>query len=292
MFQVPKRLMSPARQRKIEQIERAVATKEVREKTPENGTDTGRKQRSPAPKLVPEVDGVASTARLNSFLDNKGPRGIVMRRILDGTQNYRPEREMTRTAKVFETAELPYELFRKALHNLYQLNFTDDEFSHVKQIFDEHGQGYINGYQFMVAFVQLGSIRKEKEAADMRRKEQEATKRREHEEEMKRLEAEKKMAVAADYTFTGNSPTFHTLLCPLIHPFYHPFSLSSNRGSASACSGQARGRCQVIRSLPPLRPRPRQLCRVRLQRWRAARAAAVSGMFSLSHILSMFSNIP
>ena len=218
MSQVPKRLMSPARQRKIEQIERAVATKEVRGRTPENGTQTARKQRSPAPKLVPEADGVASTARLNSFLENKGPSGTVMRRILDSTQNYRPEREMTRTAKVFETSELPYELFRKALNSLYQLNFTDEEFSHVKQIFDEHGQGYINGYQFMVAFVQLGSIRKEREAADVRRKEMEAAKRREHEEEVKRLEAEKKMAVAADFTFTGNTPSNPLLHShPLVH---------------------------------------------------------------------------
>ena len=277
--------MSPARQRKIEQIERAVATKEVRGKTPENGTETARKHRSPPPKLVPEADGVASTARLNSFLENKGMTGTVMRRILDGTQNYRPEREMTRTAKVFETAELSYELFRKALHNLYQLNFTDEEFSHVKQIFDEHGQGCINGYQFMVAFVQLGSIRKEREAADVRRKELETTKRREHEEEVKRLEAEKKMAVAADYTFTGT--ILSNLSCRLtfsLHPFHISFvalsmkpfpHLSSYRGSTSTCLGEACRSSQVFRSISSLRSQSRQLCRVRIQCRRAARDAAV-----------------
>lgn len=192
-------LMSPALKRKLDAVQRAVTS---REGGPRDHHHAAKKTRSPPPKLVPPGESTGSTNRLLKLLDDKGPVGIVTRRVMDATTNYRPEREMAKTNRVFETAELSYAMFRANLTKLYALTFTDDEFSYVKTVFDEHGEGKINGYHFMVAFTQLASIRKERDAAEVRRKEEAAARRREHEEEVKRLEAEKKMQVAADYTYT------------------------------------------------------------------------------------------
>jgi len=196
-------VMSPARKRKLEQVQRAIASREggSRDRAADD-PHHHKKTRSPPPKLVPPGESTGSTNRLLKLLDDKGPVGAVTRRVMEATTNYRPEREMAKTARVFETTELSYNVFRANLTKLYALTFSDDEFSYVKTVFDEHGDGKINGYHFMVAFTQLASIRKEREAAEVRKKEEAAARRREHEEEVRRLEAEKKMQVAADYKFT------------------------------------------------------------------------------------------
>ena len=60
----------------------------------------------------------------------------------------------------------------------------------------------LNGYDFMIAFIKLGGIRKDREALLVREKQEMFLRKQKDEEDRKKLEADKKMELAADFDFT------------------------------------------------------------------------------------------
>lgn len=146
-------------------------------------------------------DGIMSSSKLEKLLADKGTKGAVIRRILDSTVRYNPATDTT-TLKAFQSRNISYDLFRHYLHSCFWLSFTDDEYNDVLEIFDAPDVGIIDGYQFMIAFIHLGGIRKQQHALIKRKENEQFLKEQQAEEDRKLREAEKKNEIAADFDFT------------------------------------------------------------------------------------------
>ena len=145
---------------------------------------------------------VTSTKNLVRLLnaDDDPLTVTVMYKVLNSTVRYNPERDRV-VLKAFESKQIDYDLFRSYLHSAFWLSFTDEEFAHLTKIFDKDGTKYFDGYQFMIAFIKMNSLRKDNEAEEVRRKKILHAKEKAVEIERKRLEAEKKMELSANFNF-------------------------------------------------------------------------------------------
>lgn len=143
---------------------------------------------------------VGSTQFLETILEDYGVKGVVMNRILEATARYRPDRDAD-VLKAFQSKAIEYKNFRNYLHSVFWLTFTDVEFTAVVEIFgNDEGQA-INGYDFMIAFIKLGTIRKDREASLVREKQEAYLKHLKDEEERKEFEKRKKMELSVSYDF-------------------------------------------------------------------------------------------
>jgi hypothetical protein len=154
---------------------------------------------------------VTSTKNLVRLLnlDDDPLTVAVMYKLLNSTVRYNPERDRV-VLKAFESKQIDYDLFRSYLHSAFWLVFTDQEFAHLTKIFDKDGTKYFDGYQFMIAFIKLNSLRKDNEAEEVRRKKILYAKEQALEIERKRLEAEKKMELNANFDY-DDSIKFHAI---------------------------------------------------------------------------------
>lgn len=98
---------------------------------------------------------IASTSALESALCHVGNRGVVLNRIMDSTVRYRPDRDAI-VLKAFQSTCIEYDLFRNSLYSTFWLQFNDDEFAALVEYFDPNNNGFLNGYDFMIAFTRLG----------------------------------------------------------------------------------------------------------------------------------------
>lgn len=146
------------------------------------------------------MDGVMSSSRLDKLLKDQGVAGVVTRRILDSTVRYNPATD-TVVLKAFQSRNIAYDLFRHYLHSSFWLSFTDDEYEAVLQIFDPSDKGCVDGYQFMIAFIRLGGMRKDQHAAEKRTEQQIYQQQQKDAEDRRLRENEKKNDVAADFDF-------------------------------------------------------------------------------------------
>lgn len=148
---------------------------------------------------------IASTVNLLRILEDVGPKGRVLKRIMDSTSRYRPDRDAI-TMKAFQNNAISYVLFRHNLHSAFWLIFSDAEFSAVIEIFDPISNGTVDGYQFVIAFTKLNGIRKDKHAEEVREKQDAFEEAQDDEEDRKQLEAEKRMNMdAVDFDFTQDN---------------------------------------------------------------------------------------
>lgn len=152
------------------------------------------------------TSAIASTACLETALADPGTIGDVMRRILEATARYRPERDSV-MLKAFESKTIDYYLFRQNLNAVFWLQFNDEEFNALVKYFDPTSTQLIDGYSFMIAFTRLSGIRKAKESAITREKQEMFEKQQAEERERKMLEKEKRMETAVDYNFTPEIKT-------------------------------------------------------------------------------------
>lgn len=144
-------------------------------------------------------DGLG-TSKLSQLLSDKGMEGIVIKKIMDATVRYNPEKDQI-VLKSFQNKFIEPELFRDILYKAFWLAFSDKEFHTMLDILDPGDTGYIDGYQFMIAFIRLGGIRKEKEAEKVRLENEAFIVKTKEEEAKKKMELEKKNDIAADFDF-------------------------------------------------------------------------------------------
>ena len=104
--------------------------------------------------------------------------------------------------KAFQSKCIEYERFRSYLYSVFLLAFSEDEFKAFLGYFDPEKCGVLNGYDFMIAFIKLGGIRKDREALLVREKQEIFLRKQKDEEDRKKFEADKKMELAADFDFT------------------------------------------------------------------------------------------
>ena len=140
------------------------------------------------------------TSKLNQLLSDKGIEGDVMRKIMHATVRYNPEKDQI-VLKLFQNKFIEPDLFRDILYKAFWLSFSDREFRTMLDILDPGDTGYIDGYQFMIAFIRLGGIRKEKEAEKVRLENETFIAKSKEEEAKKKMELEKKNEIAADFDF-------------------------------------------------------------------------------------------
>ena len=144
---------------------------------------------------------VMTTSKLERLLMDPGVDGLVMKRIMESTVRYRPDRDAV-FLKTFQSKHIEYDMFRHYLNVAFWLTFTDDEyFDHVVPIFDPEGAEVIDGYSFMIAFIRLGGIRKDAEAAHTRERNEYYQRLASQEEIRRRQEFEGRNQVAADFDF-------------------------------------------------------------------------------------------
>ena len=158
---------------------------------------SGGTAESPEKKVM---EGVMSSSKLEKLLKDQGPPGVVTRRILEATVRYNPATDGV-VLKAFQSRNISYDLFRHYLHSSFWLSFTDNEYSAVLDIFDPAESGCVDGYQFMIAFIRLGGMRKAMHAAEKRTENETFAANMKAEEERRLREAEKKNDIAADFNF-------------------------------------------------------------------------------------------
>lgn len=162
------------------------------------GTPSG-KRRGKANKEVTEM--IASTANLQRVLIDPGLPEHMMRKILTATARYRPDKDAV-MLKGFQNKHIDYERFRSYLYSLFWLQFTEEEFNAFLDYFDPQKNGVLNGYDFMIAFIRLNGIRKDREAAEHREKRERFEQQRQEEAERAELEKQKKNELVANFYFS------------------------------------------------------------------------------------------
>ena len=145
---------------------------------------------------------ISSTANLMNLLNGGGLGGAIANKLLESTVHYQPERDAIHL-RYFKAKDLHCGTFRSKLFNFFELSFTDEEFDFFTTLFDAESVGKIDGFEFMILYIKLTSIRKNREAIKQREGQEHLTKLRESDEERKRNEAEKKMTISADYSFNN-----------------------------------------------------------------------------------------
>lgn len=146
-------------------------------------------------------DSIASTSNLEKALADMGTLGVVMRKIMESTVRYRPEKDAV-ILKAFQSKHIEYDKFRAYLYSAFWLGFEDNEFESFLAYFDPQKDGILNGYDFMIAFTRLNAMRKARESLAVREKQELFLLQQKEEEERKQLEKEKKMELAADFSFS------------------------------------------------------------------------------------------
>jgi hypothetical protein len=147
------------------------------------------------------TSAIASTVRLEEALSDVSYLGHVLRKIMEATSRYRPERDSI-MLKAFESRTIDYTLFRNHLNQVFWLTFTNEEFEALINYFDPTHSGIVDGYSFMKAFVRLNGIRKDRESQVVREKQEAYETNLKAEEERKRLEKDKRLMSGVDYNFT------------------------------------------------------------------------------------------
>ena len=99
--------------------------------------------------------GSSATRNLEYILQEDTVLGEVTRRIAEVAVRYRRERDAV-IMSVFNSNALSYQEFRDHLNRSFRLKFTDDEFKEVIKLFDNDGDGGIDGSEFLVCFTKLG----------------------------------------------------------------------------------------------------------------------------------------
>ena len=142
---------------------------------------------------------VFSTKKILRLLHSEEEEvSAVMTKLLDGTVRYRPDKDAL-SLKPFESAILEYDLFRSLLRANFELAFNDHEYSQVIKIFDKSNAGHIDGFQFIIAFIKLCSMRKDRDAEMARKKQAKFMKQMKKEEIQKQLEIEKRQELKVNF---------------------------------------------------------------------------------------------
>jgi hypothetical protein len=181
---------------------------------------------------------VASSSFLENMLVNESEAGLAMNKILESTIQYRPEKDAD-VLKAFQSKEIPYSDFRRFLATIFWLSFTDVEYEEVCKIYDVHKIGSIDGYQFMVSFIQLGSIRKTRETKIVIEKQKKYEDELAAEEERKKLAIIKKNNSAVNYEFTVLDHTNAIEKMTIAAKNYDPSTSPSLDGFTAAWIGPA-----------------------------------------------------
>jgi hypothetical protein len=174
--------------------------------SPGGSLDSSHSLRDIRQKLKEQAptSAIASNTKLEEALSDVGLVGHVVRKIMEATARYRPERDSV-MLKAFESRNIEYSLFRQYLNQVFWISFTNDEFHALLQYFDPTNAGIVDGYSFMKAFVRLNGIRKDRESQIFREKQESYEKNIKDEEERKRLEKEKRLQQGVDYNFTPDT---------------------------------------------------------------------------------------
>jgi hypothetical protein len=153
-------------------------------------------------KIQAPTSTVAASGRLEVALSDVGHLGDAMRRIMEATARYRPERDGI-LLKAFESRTIDYEFFRLNLRNVFWLSFSDDEFKALIEYFDPTSAELIDGYSFMKAFVRLSGIRKTRDSLEVREKQEVFEQSQKDDAEREQLAKEKKLEKGIDFGFNA-----------------------------------------------------------------------------------------
>ena len=177
---------------------------------PASSSSSSRRQRGRSAESV-RVDAaggageVISTSKLLSLLRDPGVDGEIMQRVLESTVRYRPDKDSI-VLRAFQSKNIEYVFFRHFLREAFLLTFSDEEYEHLTRIFDSSDAGVIDGYSFMIAFIRLGGIRKDRHAAEKRKESEDYLNRVQCDEASKKEELEKKYAlVGADFDYDSQT---------------------------------------------------------------------------------------
>lgn len=129
--------------------------------SPSNSITSPSKSQSPPRERTPLIQTIAAgssaTRNLEYILQEDNLLGEVTRKIAEIAVRYRRERDAV-ILSVFNSNALSYEEFRDHLNRSFRLKFTDDEFKEVIRLFDNDGDGGIDGSEFLVCFTKLGNL--------------------------------------------------------------------------------------------------------------------------------------
>lgn len=131
----------------------------LKSRSPPRTPSPERKSPSPPRARTPLIQtvaaGTSATRNLDYILQEDTLLGHVTRKLAHVAVQYRRERDAV-LLTVFNSNALSYHEFRDHLNRSFRLKFTDEEFTEVIKLFDNDGDGGIDGSEFLVCFTKLG----------------------------------------------------------------------------------------------------------------------------------------
>lgn len=160
------------------------------------------RSRSSSPTLYRAISaGCTSTRNLEYILEEASVIGDVARKIMEVAIRYRKERDSACLTPFQQTA-LSYAEFRDHLKRSFRITFSEEEFDYVIKLFDNDGNGHVDGSEFLICFTKLASIHKAKVAKEHREKEKKFQEEKRLAQIRLKKEQEKKNALSIDYKYS------------------------------------------------------------------------------------------
>lgn len=167
--------------------------------SPGGNSETESEAGSPS-RRTQERGVTMTTSKIDKLLEDKGIDGQVTKKLMEATKRYDPATDKV-TLKLFQNKSIDSDLMRDIISKAFWLTFSDVEYRAFLDIFDPHDNGAIDGYQFMIAFIRLAAIRKDRQAEVQRQKQLNYEKSLKENDELHRMEQERKNEIAADFDF-------------------------------------------------------------------------------------------
>jgi hypothetical protein len=148
-----------------------------------------------------QYSSVRNHMELQRILHEDSVAGRAVRKVANAAAKFVKERDYV-LISAFETSALDYPNFRILLKRMFFLDFTDEEFIQVCEMFDIYDHREVNGSEFIVVFTILSNLLKnEKRKAHRERKENDELKWKESQEKkIRELNSIKDSLV--DYNFS------------------------------------------------------------------------------------------
>jgi len=149
---------------------------------------------------------VASKTNLEEALSDIGKTGLMANKLMESTIRYKPETDAD-ILKAFQSKNIEYNRFRQLLQSIFWITFDESEFKAFIEFFDSSSVGFIDGFDFMIAFIKLNTIRKDQKNTLVREKQDAIEEKKKADEENKKLLLNKKLDLAVDFDFTIEQQT-------------------------------------------------------------------------------------
>jgi len=202
---------TPKKQQMMERLRRAQAknlsmdhiiefdhTKKALDMTTEADKEKASKKReSKIPSAPKEI-----FEEMEKHWESGGAKGKAITKLAVKAMKYNKDKDGP-FMRAFNSVSLELPYFRTMLKRVFDLDFQEDEFQEVSTLFDRHGNGTIDGTEFLTCFKLLGALAKKKHKSGLRIAEDAIAEKAKQDAELRKAQLLAKSEGKVDHTYTS-----------------------------------------------------------------------------------------